>query len=105
MLLTGCDPAVVPTPSLGAPPSAIDATAWAAAMCQAVDQLEQGIGDPTTGDDSPAWFAFESATAGGDTEALTAAANGVLGHLTEGARMAGSATGYPARPPSRPSSE
>jgi hypothetical protein len=63
-------------------------------MCQAVDQLEQAIGDPTTGQRSAAWREFESQLTGADEERLKAAANGVLGHLTEGSRQASSVTGF-----------
>ena len=57
-------------------------------MCQSVDQLEQAVGDPTTGQRSAAWQELETALTGGDEERLKAAANGVLGHLTEGSRQA-----------------
>ena len=73
----------------------IDAAAWAVAMCQSIDQLEQGVGDPTTGQRSTAWQEFETALSGGDEARLKAAANGVLGHLTEGSRQAATATGFP----------
>ena len=64
-------------------------------MCQSVDQLEQAVGDPTTGQRSAAWQEFETALTGGDEERLKAAANGVLGHLTEGSRQAATATLFP----------
>ena len=35
--------------------AAVEAAGWARGMCQAVDQLEQALGDPTTGQRSPAW--------------------------------------------------
>jgi hypothetical protein len=72
----------------------IDAAAWAASMCQAVDQLQQAVGDPTTGERSAAWQDFETALTGADEEKLKAAANGVLGHLTDGSRAAQTATGF-----------
>ncbi|HEU5203800.1 MAG TPA: hypothetical protein VFU17_05840 [Candidatus Limnocylindrales bacterium] len=72
----------------------VEAAGWAAAMCQAVDQLEQAIGDPTTGQRSAAWREFETQLTGADEERLKAAANGVLGHLTEGSRQASSVTGF-----------
>ena len=65
-------------------------------MCQSVDQLEQAVGDPTTGQPSPAWQELETALSGGEEERLKAAANGVLGHLTEGSRQAATATQFPA---------
>lgn len=63
-------------------------------MCQAVDQLEQAIGSPTTGQRSAAWQEFETQLTGADEERLKAAANGVLGHLTEGSRQASSVTSF-----------
>ena len=85
--LMGCGD-LVPTPTpppVGEPAGPeIDAAAWAVAMCQSVDQLEQAVGDPTTGQRSAAWQELETALTGGDEERLKAAANGVLGHLTEG---------------------
>ena len=72
----------------------VEAAAWAAAMCQAVDQLDQAIGDPTTGQRSAAWQEFETQLSGADEERLKAAANGVLGHLTEGSRQAAGVTGF-----------
>ena len=63
-------------------------------MCQAVDQLQQAVGDPTTGERSTAWQEFETALAGADQEQLKAAANGVLGHLTDGSRAAQTASGF-----------
>jgi hypothetical protein len=64
-------------------------------MCQSVDQLEQAVGDPTTGQRSAAWQELETALTGGDEERLKAAANGVLGHLTEGSRQAATASRFP----------
>ena len=99
-LVTGCaDLPVVPTPTPPPRPEPggavdIDAAAWAASMCQAVDQLEQAVGDPTTGERSAAWQQFETALTGADEEQLKAAANGVLGHLTDGSRAAQTATGF-----------
>jgi hypothetical protein len=97
--LAGCaQPVLVPTATPppraepGGPP--IDAAAWAAAMCQARDQLEQAVGDPTTGERSAAWQELETQLTGADEERLRAAANGVLGHLTEGSRSAQAATGF-----------
>jgi hypothetical protein len=96
----GCaDLPVVPTatppprPEPGGPVG-IDAAAWAASMCQAVDQLQQAVGDPTTGERSAAWQDFETALTGADEERLKAAANGVLGHLTDGSRAAQTASGF-----------
>jgi len=90
---------LVPTPTpppIGVPAGPeIDAAAWAVAMCQSVDQLEQAVGDPTTGQRSAAWQELETALTGGDEARLKAAANGVLGHLTEGSRQAATATGFP----------
>ena len=90
----------MPTPTpppIGVPAGPeIDAAAWAVAMCQSVDQLEQAVGDPTTGQRSAAWQELETALTGGDEERLKAAANGVLGHLTEGSRQAATATQFPA---------
>jgi hypothetical protein len=63
-------------------------------MCQAVDQLEQAIGDPRTGQASAAWQEFETQLTGADEERLKAAANGVLGHLTEGSRQASIVTSF-----------
>jgi hypothetical protein len=63
-------------------------------MCQAVDQLQQAVGDPTTGERSTAWQDFETALTGADEEQLQTAANGVLGHLTDGSRAAQAATGF-----------
>jgi hypothetical protein len=95
--LMGCGD-LVPTPTpapVGEPAGPeIDAAAWAVAMCQSVDQLEQAVGDPTTGQRSAAWQELETALTGGDEERLKAAANGVLGHLTEGSRQAATATGF-----------
>ena len=81
------------TPVPGGPQS-VGAADWAAAMCQAVDQLEQAIGDPTTGQPSAAWREFESQLTGADEERLKAATNGVLGHLTEGSRHISRVTGF-----------
>jgi hypothetical protein len=99
MAVAACaQPVLVPTATPppraepGGPP--LDAAAWAAAMCQARDQLEQAVGDPTTGDRSAAWQEFETQLTGADEERLKAAANGVLGHLTEGSRSAQAATGF-----------
>lgn len=92
-----CDtPVDVPVPGTPAPGGAqgIDAAAWAGAMCQSVDQLEQAVGDPTTGQRSTAWQEFETALTGSDEASLKAAADGVLGHLTEGSRQAASATSF-----------
>jgi hypothetical protein len=63
-------------------------------MCQAVDQLQQAVGDPTTSERSTAWQEFETALTGSDEEQLKAAANGVLGHLTDGSRAAQTASGF-----------
>jgi hypothetical protein len=97
-VVTGCGD-LVPTPTpppVGVPAGPeIDAAAWAVAMCQSVDQLQQAVGDPTTGHRSAAWQELEAALSGGDEERLKAAANGVLGHLTEGSRQAATATGFP----------
>jgi hypothetical protein len=97
--LMGCGD-LVPTPTpapVGEPAGPeIDAAAWAVAMCQSVDQLEQAVGDPTTGQRSAAWQELETALTGGDEERLKAAANGVLGHLTEGSRQAATAARFPA---------
>jgi len=82
-----------PTPQPGGV-APVQAAGWAAAMCQAVDQLEQAIGDPTTGQRSAAWQEFETQLTGADEERLKAAANGVLGHLTEGSRQASSVTSF-----------
>ena len=65
-------------------------------MCQSVDQLDQAVGDPTTGLRSAAWQDLETALTGGDEERLKAAANGVLGHLTEGSRQAATAARFTA---------
>jgi len=98
--VAGCaDLPVVPTPTPPPRPAPggegeIDAAAWAASMCQAVDQLQQAVGDPTTGERSTAWQEFETALTGADQEQLKAAANGVLGHLTDGSRAAQTATGF-----------
>jgi hypothetical protein len=98
VVVAGCGD-LVPTPTpppVGVPAGPeIDAAAWAVAMCQSIDQLEQGVGDPTTGQRSTAWQEFETALSGGDEARLKAAANGVLGHLTEGSRVAATATGFP----------
>ncbi len=97
--LTGCGDLVsTPTPPPLVSPAGpeIDATAWAVAMCQSVDQLEQAVGDPTTGQRSPAWQELETALTGGDEERLKAAANGVLGHLAEGSRQAATAARFTA---------
>jgi hypothetical protein len=88
-------PTPTPQPEPGGP-QGVDAAGWAAAMCQAVDQLEQGLGDPTTGARSAAWQEFETQLTGADEERLKAAANGVLGHLTEGSRSAAIAKGFDA---------
>lgn len=97
-VVAGCG-SIVPTPTpppVGVPVAPeIDAVAWAEAMCQSVDQLQQGVGDPTTGQRSAAWQELETALTGGDEARLKAAANGVLGHLTEGSRQAATATGFP----------
>jgi hypothetical protein len=101
LLVTGCAqplPVVTPTPPPQPEPGAgqaIEAPAWAASMCQALDQLGQAVGDPTTGEQSAAWQDFETALTGADEEQLKAAANGVLGHLTEGSRSAQGATRFP----------
>jgi hypothetical protein len=97
MVITACDPALqVPSAATPVPggAQAVQAPAWAAGMCQAVDQLEQAIGDPTTGQRSAAWQEFESQLTGADQERLKAAANGVLGHLTEGSRQASIVTSF-----------
>jgi hypothetical protein len=96
-LVAACDPALqIPSPATpvagGAQP--VQAAAWAAGMCQAVDQLDQAIGDPTTGQRSAAWQEFETQLTGADDERLKAAANGVLGHLTEGSRQASIVTSF-----------
>jgi hypothetical protein len=96
--ITGCaDLIPIPTPPPLVSPAGpqIDAATWAVAMCQSVDQLEQAVGDPTTGQRSAAWQELETALTGGDEARLKAAASGVLGHLTEGSRLAASATGFP----------
>lgn len=101
-----CDAAVPvqspPTPQPGGV-AAVEAAGWASGMCQAVDQLEQALGDPTTGQRSPAWQEFETQLTGADQERLKAAANGVLGHLTEGSRQASSVTSF--EPGARAASE
>ena len=86
-------PSAPPRPEPGGQ-GEVDAAAWAGAMCQAIDQLEQAVGDPTTGQRSAAWQEFETQLAGADEERLKAAANGVLGHLTEGSRSAQAGTGF-----------
>ena len=95
--VAACDPALqVPsaaTPAAGGA-QPVQAAAWATGMCQAVDQLEQAIGNPTTGQRSAAWQEFETQLTGADEERLKAAANGVLGHLTEGSRQASSVTSF-----------
>jgi hypothetical protein len=95
--VAACDPALqIPsaaTPAAGGA-QPVQAPAWAAGMCQAVDQLEQAIGDPTTGQRSAAWQEFETQLTGADEERLKAAANGVLGHLTEGSRQASIVTSF-----------
>src|SRR5262245_55501326 len=63
-------------------------------MCQALDQLDQAVGNPTTGERSAAWQDFEVALTGASDGRLKAAANGVLGHLIEGSRSALTATGF-----------
>jgi hypothetical protein len=98
-VVAGCAqplPVVTPTPPPLPEPGgpAIDGAAWAAAMCQARDQLEQAVGDPTTEERSVAWQEFETQLTGADEERLKAAANGVLGHLTQGSRSAQAATGF-----------
>jgi hypothetical protein len=96
--ITGCAdliPTPTPPPLVSPAGPQIDAATWAVAMCQSVDQLEQAVGDPTTGQRSAAWQELETALTGGDEARLKAAANGVLGHLTEGSRQAASATGFP----------
>ena len=96
--ITGCGdlaPTATPPPISAPGGPEIDAAAWAVAMCQSVDQLEQAVGDPTTGQRSAAWQELETALAGGDEARLKAAANGVLGHLTEGSRQAATATRFP----------
>jgi hypothetical protein len=87
-------PVTVDTPTLGVPVEELDAGAWAASMCEAVDELEQAVGDPTTGERSTAWQAFETALTGSDETRLKDAANGVLGHLTQGSRTAAAARGF-----------
>jgi hypothetical protein len=99
-VVAGCGdlvPTLTPTPPpVGVPAGPeIDAAAWAVAMCQSVDQLEQAVGDPTRGQRSVAWQEFETALTGGEEARLKAAANGVLGHLTEGSRQAATATRFP----------
>jgi hypothetical protein len=89
--IAACDTALpVQSPPTRQPGGAqpVEAAGWAAAMCQAVDQLEQAVGDPTTGQRSAAWQEFETQLSGANEERLKAAANGVLGHLTEGSRQA-----------------
>ena len=99
LVVAGCaQPVPVPTATPRPEPGGageIDAAAWAAAMCQAVDQLDQAVGDPTTGQRSAAWQDFEIALTGVSEEPVKATANGVLGHLTEGSRSARTATRYP----------
>jgi hypothetical protein len=95
--LTACDTSLqAPTQATSQPgdAQAVQAAGWAAGMCQAVDQLEQAVGDPATGQRSAAWQEFETQLTGADEERLKAAANGVLGHLTEGSRQASSVTGF-----------
>lgn len=97
LVASGCDSvAPIASPAIPQPGGgdALDATAWATAMCQSVDQLEQAVGDPTTGQRSAAWQDFETALTGADEERLKAAANGVLGHLTEGSRQAALAASF-----------
>lgn len=95
--IAACDAAVPvqspPTPQPGGA-QPVEAAGWATAMCQAVDQLEQAVGDPTTGQRSVAWQEFETQLTGADEERLKAAANGVLGHLTEGSRQASNVTSF-----------
>lgn len=98
--IAACDSGLQ-VPSAGAPATPrpggaqpVEAAGWAVAMCQAVDQLEQAVGDPTTGQRSAAWREFETQLTGADEERLRAAANGVLGHLTEGSRQASSVTSF-----------
>ena len=97
-VLAGCGslvPTPIPTPDAVSPAGPeLDAAAWAVAMCQSVDQLEQAVGDPTTGQHSAAWQELETALTGGDEARLKAAANGVLGHLTEGSRQAATASRF-----------
>ena len=95
--IAACDTALpvqsppTPQPGGGQP---VEAAGWAAAMCQAVDQLEQAVGDPTTGQRSAAWQEFETQLSGANEERLKSAANGVLGHLTEGSRQASIVTSF-----------
>jgi hypothetical protein len=82
-------------PSLRVPPtSTLDAVAWGSTICQAADQLSLALGDPATGDRSAAWDAFETALTSADEGRIDAAANAVLGHLTEGGRQANAARGF-----------
>ena len=96
--IAACDAALPPVQSPPTPQPGgaqpVEAAVWAAAMCQSVDQLEQAIGDPTTGQRSAAWQEFETQLTGADEERLKAAANGVLGHLTEGSRQASSVDSF-----------
>jgi hypothetical protein len=96
-LLAGCGQSVVSVPpSVGVATPQIDASAWGAAMCQAVDQFSLGMADPANPAQSRAWVAFEAALSTGDPVAIEATANAVLGHLTEGARSARRASAFPA---------
>ena len=97
VLLAGCGPTVVNvSPSAGVATPQIDAAAWAAAMCQAVDQFSLGMADPAEARQSRAWIAFEAALSTGDPDEIEASANAVLGHLTEGSRSARRASAFPA---------
>ena len=98
VVVAGCGdlvPTATPPPVAVSPAGPeLDAAAWAVAMCQSVDQLEQAVGDPTSGQRSAAWQELETALSGGDEARLKAAANGVLGHLTEGSRQAATASRF-----------
>jgi hypothetical protein len=96
LVAAGCGEPVVSTVPTGGPPTPrIDAGAWGAAICQAVDQVSLGVGEPRTGEQAPAWVAFELALSGGSDEEIGAAGNAVLGHVTEAERSAGRATAFP----------
>jgi len=97
VVITGCGdlvPTPTPPPLVSPAGPQLDAAGWAVAMCQSVDQLEQAVGDPTTGQRSAAWQELETALTGADEARLKAAANGVLGHLAEGSRQAATASRF-----------
>jgi hypothetical protein len=96
VVAAGCGEPVVSTLPTGGPATPrIDAGAWGAAICQAVDQVSLGVGEPWTGEQAPAWVELELALSGGSDAEITAAGNAVLGHVTEAERSAGRATAFP----------